>query len=79
MGKKLPYICIALLALTGLSLAVVPNGMRFTGWLLRWTAAAWILGLLVCRWSKRSKAGKICKRLFFTGLAVWDRTRMRVT
>ena len=67
---KKSYILTALLALTGLALILIPNGMRFTGWLLLWTAAAWILGLLVCRWSKRSKAGKICKRLFFTGLAV---------
>ena len=67
---KKSYILTALLALTGLALILIPNGMRFTGWLLLWTAAAWILGLLVCRWSERSKAGKICKRLFFTGLAV---------
>ena len=67
---KKSYILTALLALTGLALILIPNGMRFTGWLLLWTAAAWILGLLVCRWSKRSKAGKICKRLFFAGLAV---------
>ena len=61
---------IALPALTGLALILIPNGMRFTGWLLLWTAAAWLAGLLLCRWAERSKAGRICKRLFFAGLAV---------
>ena len=70
MGKKLPYICIALLALTGLSLAVVPNGMRFTGWLLLGTAAAWAAGMFVVRWGRRSRAGKVCERIFFAGLAL---------
>ena len=70
MGKKLPYICIALLALTGLGLAVVPNGMRFTGWLLLGTAAVWAAGMFVVRWGRRSRAGKICERIFFTGLTL---------
>lgn len=70
MGKKLPYICIALLALTGLGLAVVPNGMRFTGWLLLGTAAAWAAGMFVVRWGRRSRAGKVCERIFFAGLAL---------
>lgn len=67
---KKSYILTALPALTGLALILIPNGMRFTGWLLLWTAAVWILGLLLCRWSERSKAGRICRRLFFAGLAV---------
>lgn len=70
MGKKLPYVCIALLALTGLGLAVIPNGMRFTGWLCMGTAAAWALGIALVRWGKRSRAGKICERVFFAGLTL---------
>ena len=58
MGKKLPYICIALLALTGLGLAVVPNGMRFTGWLLLGTAAAWAAGMFVVRWGGAPGPGR---------------------
>ena len=70
MGKKLPYVCIALLALTGLGLAVIPNGMRFTGWLCLGAAAAWALGIALVRWGKRSRAGKICERVFFAGLTL---------
>ena len=64
------YLAIGLLVLLGLGLIVIPNGMRFTGWLLLGTAAVWILGLLLGRWARRSRAGKICLRLFFFGLAV---------
>ena len=70
MGKKLPYICIALLALTGLGLAVVPNGMRFTGYLFLGTAAVWAAGSWMVRWGRRSRTGKIFERLFFLGLTL---------
>lgn len=67
---KLQGVLIALLALTGLGLTVIPNGMRFTGWLCMGTAAAWAAGMFVVRWGKRSRAGNICARVFFGGLAL---------
>lgn len=70
MRKKIPFICIALLALTGLAAAVIPNGMRFTGWLLMGAAAVWAAGILAVRWAKRSRGGKAFARIFFTGLAL---------
>lgn len=70
MGKKLPYACMALLALAGLSLTIVPNGMRFTGYLCLGTAAAWAVGTVLIRWGKRSRAGKICRRIFFASLTL---------
>ncbi len=65
---KKSYFAIGALALFGLVVIVVPNGMRFTGWLLLGTAAVWAAGLLVCRWAEKSRTGRICKRVFFTGL-----------
>lgn len=53
----------------GLALAVIPNGMRFTGFFLLGIAVVWILGLLLNRWAKTSKAGKLCSRIFLVGLA----------
>lgn len=70
MGKRALYLCIALLALTGLGLAVIPNGMRFTGWLCMGAAAVWIAGIALVRWGKRSRTGKICRRVFFAGLTL---------
>ena len=70
MRKKIPYVCIALLALTGLAVAVIPNGMRFTGWLLLGAAAVWAMGALVVRWGRRARAGRICQWMFFTGLSL---------
>ncbi|MCI8397975.1 MAG: YdcF family protein [Oscillibacter sp.] len=49
---------------------MVPNGMRFTGWLLLGGAVAWAVGFLICRWAETSRAGRICKRLFFAGLTL---------
>lgn len=68
MREKLPYACMALLALTGLGLTIVPNGMRFTGWLCLGTAALWALGLLLGRWAKKSGTGKTCFRIFSAGV-----------
>ena len=69
MSKK-HYFAIGLLALLGLGLIVVPNGMRFTGLSLLGLAALWILGLLLGRWAKGSRTGRICLRLFSLGLAL---------
>lgn len=72
MSKKngIQWAANGVLALLGLGVAVIPNGMRFTGWLLLGAAAAWTAGRLLCRWAERSRAGRVCKRLFFTGLAL---------
>lgn len=61
---------IALTALAGLALALIPNGMRFTGRLLLGAAAVWAMGILVVRWGRRSRAGRVCRRVFFAGLAL---------
>ena len=58
--EKRMGIFIILLALTGLAAVVIPNGMRFTGWLCLGTAAVWTRGILVVRWGRRSRAGRIC-------------------
>ena len=68
--NRIHWIPISILTLLGLTLIVIPSGIRFTGWLLLGTAAAWTAGVLVRQWSKRSKAGKICARIFFTGLTL---------
>ena len=70
MRTKFLYACIALLTLTGLGLIIIPNGMRFTGWLFLGVAAAWTVGILVVCWGKRSRAGRACRRIFFTGLTL---------
>ncbi len=70
MRKNIFYLMIAILTLTGLGLVVIPNGMRFTGWLLLGTAAVWAAGIFAVQWGKRSRAGKICGRIFFAGLTL---------
>ena len=40
--KYLKYLWITILFLLGLGLIAIPNGMRFTGFLLLWTAALWV-------------------------------------
>lgn len=60
---------IGLLVLLGLGLTVIPNGMRFTGWLLLGMAAVLAVGILLTRWAERSRMGKICRRVFLAGLA----------
>lgn len=57
------------LALAGLALVVIPNGMRFTGYFLLGVLAVWDFGLRLHRWAGKSRAGKICYRVFLTGLA----------
>ncbi len=58
------------LALLGLGLVVIPNGMRFTGYFLLGVLAVWNLGLFMRRWGEKSRAGKICWRVFLAGLTV---------
>lgn len=64
------YVPAAVSAALGLALAVIPNGMRFTGFFLLGITAVWVLGLLLNRWAKTSKTGKLCNRIFLAGLAV---------
>lgn len=61
---------IALTALAGLALALIPSGMRFTGRLLLGAAAVWAMGILLVRWGRRSRAGRVFRRAFFAGLAL---------
>ena len=42
----------------------------FTGWLFLGAAAVWALGILVVLWGKHSRTGKLCRRIFFTGLTL---------
>ena len=70
MKNKTQYSLIIILALLGLFIALTPNGIRFTGYLLIGIAALWLAGLWLCRWAKQSRAGRICKRIFFATLAV---------
>lgn len=58
------------LACAGLALALIPSGIRFTGWFLLGCLLVWSVGLLICRRAKKSRAGMICKRIFFFGLAL---------
>lgn len=60
----------AALACVGLALVLIPSGIRFTGWFLLGCLLVWSAGLFVCRWAERSRAGKICKRIFFFALAL---------
>lgn len=64
------YFIIGFLALAGIALIVVPNGMRFTGWILLGSAAVWTAGLWICRWAEKSRAGRVCKRIFFAALTL---------
>ena len=70
MKNKTQYSLIIILALLGLFIALTPNGIRFTGYLLIGAAALWTAGLWLCRWAKRSRTGRICKRIFLATLAV---------
>lgn len=67
--KKTKYLWITILFLLGLALVTIPNGMRFTGFLLLWTAALWVVWLALTRWAKRSKTGRWCRRIYSGGLA----------
>ena len=70
MKKRPQYIFIAILALLGLALATVPNGMRFTGFLFLGAAGLWAAGILLRRWAKTSRAGRWLYRGFLSGTAL---------
>lgn len=66
MNRKV-YFSITILTLLGLALVIIPNGIRFTGFLLLGAAALWLTGLLLCRWSKTSPTALWLYRLFLAG------------
>lgn len=70
MKEKTQYRFIAVLILLGLALVIIPNGIRFTGFLLLGAAALWLTGLLLCRWSKTSPTALWLYRLFLAGTAL---------
>ncbi|EOS66822.1 YdcF family protein [Oscillibacter sp. 1-3] len=70
MKKKPQYIFIAVLALLGLVLITIPNGMRFTGFVFLGAAALWAAGLLLYRWRKKSRGALWLYRLFLAGTAL---------
>ena len=70
MKKKTQSILIALLLLLGLALVVIPNGMRFTGFLFLGAAALWVTGLLLRRWAKTCRPALWLYRLFLAGTAL---------
>ena len=64
-------LCLAgqlALALAGLALAVIPSGMRFTGYVLLGCLAAWLAGGWLAR--RRSRAGRLCFRVFCAGVGL---------
>lgn len=63
-------VFMMILALSGLALRLIPNGMRFTGALFLGLAGLWLLGLLFDIWSKHRRAGRICKRVYLTGFCL---------
>lgn len=68
--KKLCRAGQLALALMGLALVLIPNGMRFTGYLFLSILAVWELGLFLRRRADRSRAWKACERVFLAGLAL---------
>ena len=60
----------AALALAGLALVLIPNGMRFTGYFLLGVLAVWYGGTCLRRWGKRSRTGARCYRVFLAGLSL---------
>ena len=69
MMRKTPYLFIAILTLLGLALVIIPNGIRFTGFLLLGIAALWLTGILLHRWGERSRAARWLYRIFLAGTA----------
>lgn len=59
-----------ILACAGLALVFIPNGMRFTGYFLLAALAVWGLGLFLYHRADRSRAWKICCRVFLAGLGL---------
>lgn len=67
--KKASNVIIGILIVLGLLLQVVPNGVRFSGYLLLWGAALLVLWRILSRWAERSKAGRVLRRIYAAGIA----------
>lgn len=67
MKKKRSICIIAILFFLGLALVIIPNGMRFTGFLFLGAAALWAVGLLLRRWGEKSRGALWLWRIFLTG------------
>ena len=69
--EKIQCAAAALLALAGIVLMTVRAwGMRFSGFLLVGLAAVLVTALLLDRWAEKSKAGRLCRRVFQTALTL---------
>ena len=72
-SEKIQCVIAAVLALAGAVLLTVRAwGMRFSGFLLVGLAAVLVLELLLGRWAKVSKTGRLCRRIFPTALTVLE-------
>lgn len=70
-SEKIQCVIAAVLALAGaIPLTVRAWGMRFSGFLLVGLAAVLVLELLLGRWAKVSKTGRLCRRIFQTTLTL---------
>lgn len=69
-GKRLRRMGQLALACAGLLLAVLPIGVRFTGYFLLGCLAVWWAGELLARWAERSRTGKLCFQVFLAGLGL---------
>ena len=70
-SEKIQCVIAAVLALAGAVLLTVRAwGMRFSGFLLVGLAAVLVLELLLGHWSKASKTGRLCRRIFQTALTL---------
>ena len=67
MKKTSSIYIIAILISLGLALVIIPNGMRFTGFLFLGAAALWAAGLLLRRWGEKSRGVLWLWRIFLTG------------
>lgn len=70
MKRHPQYLCIAIFALLGLILLVVPIGVRFTGFLLLGAAALWAAGILLRRGAERFRPVRWLRRLYLAGMAL---------
>ena len=70
-GEKRTIVIAAVLAGIGAALMILRGiGMRFSGILLLGIATLLLIGMVLRRWERQSKAGKWCRRIFSAGCMV---------